>query len=431
MPKGANLKITITLIVSLLFFSPAIIARAADPLKNGSEWQQTAICTSMSMDSPTYTIQEAFSKGLVTAELNDENSVMNDLMLKQLCVIKRDIGSINSIKGGKVKYCPGTNGNMSWTRAIAIPFDPITGNQVESGQQYYDWCCPTEYKYMVVINGVDLSDEDNVMCCKSKDPQKCYDSYTWVDKTLTPKQGMVTSAEGQSEENIGDGMKYENSTQLFKWREYAFECAMESCLWKMDTTSNQPQNYFDPRGPFTAVQIRSGYVGVGCAGCHGSSTSAVTQCYPPGKTLSDGTYTCFGGKMWVSGLITGLPEEVRQNVFSNCGGFQSDGEQIACINCYKQSAKFIYNSLGCFDPSQNGLVIRILQIGIGIISVVGIAMIMRAAFLRQTGDPAKIQESWNIITAVVLGLILMLSSIILLKFIGINILQLLPLNFLS
>ena len=77
----------------------------------------------------------------------------------------------------------------------------------------------------------------------------------------------------------------------------------------------------------------------------------------------------------------------------------------------------------------NGLVTTIMRIAIGVLGAVGILRLMQAAILRQSGDPKDIQESWDIIMSVIIGAVVLVSSTLILRIIGINVLGILPYDF--
>ena len=121
---------------------------------------------------------------------------------------------------------------------------------------------------------------------------------------------------------------------------------------------------------------------------------------------------------------------------SNCHNMADASQIQSCLSCYEickgqTECRVKYTGLGCFPTDSGDLLTRIFQIGVGILGVVGILQIMYAAMLRQTADPAKIQESWDIIIALILGIVLLLGANIILRFIGVDILQLLPFDFLK
>lgn len=92
---------------------------------------------------------------------------------------------------------------------------------------------------------------------------------------------------------------------------------------------------------------------------------------------------------------------------------------------------FVYSSIGCVDTRQNEFITRLFQIGFGMLGGFGVLRIMWGAILRQSTDPAKIQEGKDMITSSIWALVTLAVTIPLLRFLGINLLQLLPVNFLG
>ena len=119
---------------------------------------------------------------------------------------------------------------------------------------------------------------------------------------------------------------------------------------------------------------------------------------------------------------------VGAGVFNVCGGFPTE-EKNVCLDCYKDCPTkdtCSYSSLGCIQTTQNGIIVRIFQIGLGVVGALAIARFIQAALLRQTADPSKIQESYDIITSIIIGIVVLLGSTVILRFIGVDILQMLP-----
>ncbi|HRP37222.1 MAG TPA: hypothetical protein PLS50_05420, partial [Candidatus Dojkabacteria bacterium] len=92
---------------------------------------------------------------------------------------------------------------------------------------------------------------------------------------------------------------------------------------------------------------------------------------------------------------------------------------------------YVYSSIGCVDTRQNEFITRLFQIGFGMLGGFGVLRIMWGSILRQSTDPAKIQEGKDMITSSIWALITLAVTIPLLRFLGINLLQLLPINFLG
>jgi len=197
-----------------------------------------------------------------------------------------------------------------------------------------------------------------------------------------------------------------------------YSCPMENCLMKDVNTpypsgesrNNLPTGQIGPN-PDPGFQPKLCIKSNDSAPIKGSSPNM--YCIQ-GTILDQDTYD-----QWRSQLTE----------YVACKAFIDTSEAQACLDCLKGHASRVYSSLGCIDTEQNALIIRIMQIGIGIVGGIGIFRLMQAALLRQTADPAKIQESWDIISSVIIGLIILLGSIVILRVIGINVLGILPLDF--
>lgn len=141
---------------------------------------------------------------------------------------------------------------------------------------------------------------------------------------------------------------------------------------------------------------------------------------------------CQGGE-WVT------EEELtidNANVISNCAAILDDAERDRCLACFARNPDsgsgepqtFVYSSLGCIDTRQNPFITRLFQTGFGLLGGFAIIMIMWGAVLRQSTDPAKIQEGSDKIKAAIASIFMIASAIPLLRFIGINLTGLLPFN---
>jgi hypothetical protein len=383
-------------VVAFIIFSGSEPVRAGPFDAINEDWTVTDECSEEYLS-----MQKALNVGLITGY--QPSTIINSKMFQDKCVKEGMLGSLNFFSSTTLHYCP-----LGYTQPLLVKVDfdkdTIKGSKVDG--YIKDKCCPRDYGYYY--------NEDSGFCCQSSDAKECIlrDSSEWK---WNPGRAAASIKDSSTEcDQDFSGVCFKNEPAVYFFMKTSrVACSPLNCFWKYDK-SNVIIPITGSRGPFDLFHV-----------------DPDAHCYATGTETADRKFTCFGSKMLDSALLAGLSDAARQNVLNTCGGFNDPGEQIACVNCYRDSENFVYNSLGCFDPSQTGLVIRVLQIGIGIISVVGIIRIMQAAFLRQTADPAKVQESWEIITSVVIGLVVMLASIILLRYIGINILQIVPVNFLS
>jgi hypothetical protein len=98
--------------------------------------------------------------------------------------------------------------------------------------------------------------------------------------------------------------------------------------------------------------------------------------------------------------------------------------QGECTSCFQGGGA--WTAVGCLggaDP--NAFIASFIKIGIGLGSGVAFLLILLSGFQRitSTGNPEKIHESKELMTAAISGLLLIIFSVFLLRLIGVNILQ--------
>lgn len=118
---------------------------------------------------------------------------------------------------------------------------------------------------------------------------------------------------------------------------------------------------------------------------------------------------------------------------------------LSCVNCvvrkpgggtftsYKEAAEVaygsgsfeytnnIYTAIGCVDTSQEGVIVRLIQIGLGISGGVILIRIGVAVTLLQSGNPADIKEGQEIMTASIVALLIIVFAGLGVRFLGINV----------
>jgi len=95
-----------------------------------------------------------------------------------------------------------------------------------------------------------------------------------------------------------------------------------------------------------------------------------------------------------------------------------------CEDCLKQGG--IWTAIGCIDASSTeGIVGKLMTVGISIAGGIALLMILAAAFMFSTseGEPKRTSEAKEILTSAIIGLIFIIFSVTLLQFIGVNILK--------
>ncbi len=125
-------------------------------------------------------------------------------------------------------------------------------------------------------------------------------------------------------------------------------------------------------------------------------------------------------------VTTEIIESVSEDSFKGCGEMGED-EKAACIRCVGTKSNptgAIWTELGCIDPSPAGIITRIFQIGIGIMGGVIIIRLIQISLLYLKDDAQSLEEARDMLTSLVMGLILLVGGVVLLQFVGVNILGL-------
>ena len=116
-------------------------------------------------------------------------------------------------------------------------------------------------------------------------------------------------------------------------------------------------------------------------------------------------------------------DEATIDIANLCRQIKSPAEQQACVAC---ASKGVWTGIGCVDFTLSDFIQNIIfGWGIGFAGVISLFCIMWSAFRMQfsRGDPAQIKASQERMTACITGLILIIFSVFILRFIGVNILR--------
>ncbi|GAB4283487.1 MAG: hypothetical protein Kow0081_0070 [Candidatus Dojkabacteria bacterium] len=86
----------------------------------------------------------------------------------------------------------------------------------------------------------------------------------------------------------------------------------------------------------------------------------------------------------------------------------------------------IYTAIGCIDPTPIGIITGIIRITLGIIGGVALIQIILAGVAFQSGQEAQIEAAKKRLFATFGGLLLLIFSVLILRIIGVNVLDVLP-----
>lgn len=153
------------------------------------------------------------------------------------------------------------------------------------------------------------------------------------------------------------------------------------------------------------------------------------------QKIGDNTKYCLAGQ-WVS-------EEEKDAAHLNNAVVQcvrlDEVERKRCFECFGKNPPndsgepqtYVYSSLGCINTDRDAFITRLFQLGFGLLSGFAIVRIMMAAVNMQSTDPAKHQEGRDMVVSAIVALVTLAVAIPILRYLGINLLSILPFDFLS
>ncbi len=121
--------------------------------------------------------------------------------------------------------------------------------------------------------------------------------------------------------------------------------------------------------------------------------------------------------------------EIDKATFDLCKQATGDKEQAECQKCLGKitipGKEGLWTAVGCIPTDTQGIVESLLRIGLGLSGGFVILTILAAAFMFATssGDPKKVQEAQEMVSAAIIGLLFVIFSVIILTFIGVSVLR--------
>ncbi len=180
------------------------------------------------------------------------------------------------------------------------------------------------------------------------------------------------------------------------------------------------------------VQLRTSDGGFGC----GSENEGCCTIYRP-KDISVPSF-CWGSFVCVDNtcIDESTPEQDEEdednqendennqidyrNGVENCNLQDDPG----CVSCIGQGG--IWTAIGCIDPSPTGILTGLIRIGYGVMGGVALLQLIFVGLMYQSGDEAKIADARSKLFATLGGVALLTFSVLILRIIGINILDVIP-----
>lgn len=93
-------------------------------------------------------------------------------------------------------------------------------------------------------------------------------------------------------------------------------------------------------------------------------------------------------------------------------------------DCFESGG--IYTAIGCVDPSPTGIITGLIRIALGIMGGVALLQLVYVGLLYQQGQTEKIKSARNQVIATLTGIAVLVFSVLILRIIGVNILDVIP-----
>jgi hypothetical protein len=127
------------------------------------------------------------------------------------------------------------------------------------------------------------------------------------------------------------------------------------------------------------------------------------------------------GNVSRSEAVAGNPVSTKACLTAGTPGSE---QYKACQKCTELGG--IWIALGCFDPSPIGVITGIIRITFGIVGGVSLILIIRAGLMYMNGNEGDIKKAREQLISIFQGLVIIIFSIVILRVLGINILDVLP-----
>ncbi len=180
------------------------------------------------------------------------------------------------------------------------------------------------------------------------------------------------------------------------------------------------------------------------------SLTAVTQPTNPGQTQPGTVSNDFGTQNCpYPSTVPSRPGGVSDQVWAQIQAsyekrtpdqIAENNQCVACIkgcrlnssgamDCSGTLTPATWTAIGCVSTSVSGVFTTLVRIALGVMGGVVLLRMIYLGYLYQTGDTGKIKEARAGIISTIAGIIVVVFSIVILRVIGVNILNIVPPNF--
>jgi hypothetical protein len=181
------------------------------------------------------------------------------------------------------------------------------------------------------------------------------------------------------------------------------------------TTSNAVFSSDDPSGYSTTVRVISQQEN------NSNEDATITPPGQTGSTISDqfGPCNCGGGVQ-----CSGEGNDRKVTKFPTVGT-----EEYQCVLCLGVTGNTWVGGLGCINTTPQGIFLQIIRISMGVMGGIALLRLIFLGYQYQFGDQKQIQAARDGVLSTLAAIVVVLFSVLLLRIIGVNILDVVPSGF--
>jgi hypothetical protein len=240
--------------------------------------------------------------------------------------------------------------------------------------------------------------------------------FEFAPKVSNPSRCKVRIAEGTS--NINFDIRIERKSDGVKEKLWTNIRGLENSIKEYIVVDYSTFGYVEGKQEYEYCTKRSGS---GALAAWVDCGSFSYECYhDPANPIIPGDGDGDGGS---SDIPTLTCEEI-------CSGEEKESDNYNyCISCICEGEPSgtvttgnVWTELGCIDATQNGIIISVMRIFVGVVTGLAIIRFIQAGFMLNTDDPEKIKEGKSIAVSAVAAIAFGALLIVIMNFIGINVL---------
>jgi hypothetical protein len=162
----------------------------------------------------------------------------------------------------------------------------------------------------------------------------------------------------------------------------------------------------------------------------GYTTPSCQKCFEPEEAMAIDTtarelIVCDPGAS--DGSNTKRTALINDSIESTLAYLRADTENRPLLqSCLESGGIWIF--VGCVDPTPLGIITGVIRIALGVMGGVALLQLIWAGLLYQSGNEKKIADARQKVIATLTGIAVLVFSILILRIIGVNILDVLPAN---